>query len=39
MSLTKAKLYEKAAVGGIPGRSSMNHDQPAQALTDAVLRR
>ncbi|MFF8610966.1 hypothetical protein ACF06X_34230 [Streptomyces sp. NPDC015346] len=28
----KAELYEKAAAAGIPGRSSMNHDQ----LTDAL---
>ncbi|WP_285440888.1 hypothetical protein [Streptomyces sp. ISL-36] len=32
MSLTKAELYEKAAAAGIPGRSSMNHDQLADAL-------
>lgn len=32
MSLTKADLYEKAAAAGIPGRSSMNHDQLAEAL-------
>lgn len=31
MSLTKAKLYEKAAAAGIPGRSSMTHDQLADA--------
>ncbi|MFE9468954.1 Ku protein [Streptomyces virginiae] len=33
MGLTKAELYEKAAAAGIPGRSSMNHDQLAQALS------
>ncbi|MFK0238602.1 hypothetical protein [Streptomyces vinaceus] len=33
MALTKAELYEKAAAVGIPGRSSMNHDQLAQALS------
>ncbi|MEU4358732.1 Ku protein [Streptomyces virginiae] len=32
MALTKAELYEKAAAAGIPGRSSMNHDQLADAL-------
>ncbi|MGW3327568.1 non-homologous end joining protein Ku [Streptomyces virginiae] len=31
-ALTKAELYEKAAAAGIPGRSSMNHDQLADAL-------
>ncbi|WP_327389038.1 non-homologous end joining protein Ku [Streptomyces sp. NBC_01207] len=32
MALTKVELYEKAAAAGIPGRSSMNHDQLADAL-------
>lgn len=32
MSLTKAELYEKAAAAGLPGRSSMNHDQLADVL-------
>ncbi|MEW1550552.1 hypothetical protein [Streptomyces tsukubensis] len=32
--MTKAELYEKAAAAGIPGRSSMNHDQLADALAD-----
>ncbi|MFJ5551200.1 hypothetical protein [Streptomyces sp. NPDC093225] len=34
-SLTKTELYEKAAAADIPGRSSMNHDQLADALTHA----
>ncbi|GGZ94979.1 hypothetical protein GCM10010371_63570 [Streptomyces subrutilus] len=33
MALTKAELYGKAAAAGIPGRSSMHHDQLAQALS------
>ncbi|MFD7259077.1 hypothetical protein [Streptomyces sp. NPDC059874] len=33
--MPKAELYEKAAAAGIPGRSSMNHDQLAEALADA----
>ncbi|MFB6577459.1 hypothetical protein ACFCYC_08490 [Streptomyces sp. NPDC056402] len=33
MALTKSALYEKAAAAGIPGRSSMNHDQLADALS------
>ncbi|WP_052713940.1 Ku protein [Streptomyces katrae] len=33
MALTKAELYEKAAAAGIPGRSSMNHNQLAEALS------
>lgn len=33
MSLTKTELYEKAAAVGIPGRSTMTHDQLADALT------
>ncbi|MEV0414931.1 hypothetical protein AB0I68_30065 [Streptomyces sp. NPDC050448] len=32
MALTKAELYEKAAAASISGRSSMNHDQLAEAL-------
>ncbi|MGW7027094.1 hypothetical protein ACWGFX_07880 [Streptomyces xanthophaeus] len=32
LALTKAELYKKAAAAGIPGRSSMNHDQLADAL-------
>lgn len=32
MALTKAELYEKAAAADIPGRSSMSHDQLADAL-------
>ncbi|RSS46508.1 Ku protein [Streptomyces sp. WAC07061] len=32
MSLTKAELYRKAAAAGIEGRSTMSHDQLAQAL-------
>ncbi|MFD9411279.1 hypothetical protein ACFWBN_30240 [Streptomyces sp. NPDC059989] len=35
MSLTKAELYEKAAAADIPGRSSMNHDQLANALAQS----
>jgi DNA end-binding protein Ku len=31
-ALTKAKLYEKAAKAGVKGRSSMTHDQLAEAL-------
>ncbi|MEU5811718.1 Ku protein [Streptomyces sp. NPDC047718] len=34
-SLTKAELYKKAAKAGIKGRSSMTHDQLADALVDA----
>ncbi|MFD9725596.1 Ku protein [Streptomyces sp. NPDC059072] len=33
MALTKAELYEKAAAAGIEGRSTMNHDQLARALS------
>ncbi|MER7467687.1 hypothetical protein [Streptomyces sp. NPDC097981] len=32
MSLTKAELYEKATAAGIEGRSTMTHDQLANAL-------
>ncbi|MFI1154786.1 hypothetical protein [Streptomyces sp. NPDC020817] len=31
-TLTKTEQYEKASAAGIPGRSSMNHDQLADAL-------
>ncbi|WP_331761954.1 Ku protein [Streptomyces sp. NBC_01546] len=33
-SLTKAELYKKAAAAHVPGRSTMTHDQLADALTD-----
>ncbi|MFD9724599.1 Ku protein [Streptomyces sp. NPDC059072] len=34
-SLTKAELYEKATKAGVKGRSSMTHDQLADALAKA----
>ncbi|MEU7072328.1 Ku protein [Streptomyces narbonensis] len=34
-SLTKVELYEKATKAGIRGRSNMNHDELADALTRA----
>ncbi|MGW7438559.1 non-homologous end joining protein Ku [Streptomyces sp. NPDC054849] len=33
-SLTKAELYKKAAAAHVPGRSTMTHDQLADALTN-----
>ncbi|GAA2650783.1 hypothetical protein GCM10010425_74380 [Streptomyces spororaveus] len=33
MELTKAELYKKATAAGIEGRSTMTHDQLAEALT------
>lgn len=35
-SLTKAELYKKAAAAHVPGRSTMTHDQLAEALTTAA---
>ncbi|MGW7138083.1 non-homologous end joining protein Ku [Streptomyces xanthophaeus] len=35
-SLTKAELSKKAAAAHVPGRSSMNHDQLVDALTDSA---
>ncbi|RSS46001.1 hypothetical protein EF912_27890 [Streptomyces sp. WAC07061] len=32
MELTKAELYKKATAAGIEGRSTMTHDQLAEAL-------
>lgn len=34
-SMTKAELYERAAAANLPGRSTMTHDQLAEALTTA----
>lgn len=33
-SLTKAELYKKAAAAHVPGRSTMTHDQLADARAD-----
>ncbi|MFE7403806.1 Ku protein [Streptomyces sp. NPDC057557] len=35
-SLTKAELYEKATKAGVKGRSSMTHDQLADALAKGI---
>ncbi|WP_166663266.1 hypothetical protein [Streptomyces sp. KS 21] len=39
MSLTKAELDRKAAEAGIAGRSTMSHDDLADALADAASTR
>ncbi|MFC9294136.1 Ku protein [Streptomyces sp. NPDC057011] len=37
-SLTKAELYRKATAAGVPGRSSMTHDELADALASGRRR-